>query len=61
VMAGLNLALVDGDERNFKITTRDDLERFRLIVGRSSMRDEADAPCERNMEEYEDKGMRIRK
>lgn len=29
VMAGMDIAMVPGDEGNFKITTREDLERFR--------------------------------
>lgn len=32
VLAGMEIALVPGDERNFKITTRVDLERFRKIL-----------------------------
>lgn len=32
VMAGLDIALVDGDEINFKITTREDLRRFEQIM-----------------------------
>lgn len=28
VLAGLNVAVIDGDEKNFKITTKADLERF---------------------------------
>lgn len=32
VMAGLDVAMIPGDENNFKITTRADLERFRSIV-----------------------------
>ena len=32
VMAGMDIAMVPGDERNFKITTREDLERFRSLV-----------------------------
>lgn len=32
VMAGLDIALIPGDERNFKITTRADLERFEGIM-----------------------------
>lgn len=32
VMAGMNIAMIPGDESNFKITTRTDLERFRRIV-----------------------------
>ena len=35
VKAGMQIALVDGDERNFKITTAEDLERFeRIMEGR---------------------------
>ena len=29
VMAGLDVAMIPGDEGNFKITTKEDLERFR--------------------------------
>ena len=32
VMAGMDIAMIPGDERNFKITTAIDLERFREIV-----------------------------
>ncbi|MCM1568372.1 MAG: 2-C-methyl-D-erythritol 4-phosphate cytidylyltransferase [Roseburia sp.] len=32
IMAGLDIALVDGDESNFKITTREDLLRFRQMM-----------------------------
>ena len=32
VMAGLDIAMIPGDEGNFKITTRTDLERFRRKV-----------------------------
>lgn len=32
VMAGMDIALIPGDERNFKITTQPDLERFRKII-----------------------------
>lgn len=32
VMAGMDIAMIPGDERNFKITTVADLERFREIV-----------------------------
>lgn len=35
VMAGLDIVMIPGDENNFKITTRTDLERFREIVCRS--------------------------
>ena len=32
VWAGLDVVMIPGDERNFKITTREDLERFRQIL-----------------------------
>lgn len=32
IMAGMEIATVPGDERNFKITTQADLERFRQLV-----------------------------
>lgn len=32
VMAGMDIAMILGDERNFKITTAADLERFQEIV-----------------------------
>lgn len=31
IMAGLDIAMIPGDEGNFKITTKEDLERFRKI------------------------------
>ena len=31
VMAGLDIVMIPGDEENFKITTKEDLERFRKI------------------------------
>lgn len=31
VIAGLDVAMIPGDERNFKITTMEDLQRFREI------------------------------
>lgn len=34
VMAGMDIAMIPGDEGNFKITTPGDLERFREIRGR---------------------------
>lgn len=34
VMAGMDIAMIPGDEGNFKITTRGDLERFREIIHR---------------------------
>lgn len=35
IMAGLDIVMIPGDERNFKITTGEDMERFCRIVGRS--------------------------
>lgn len=32
ILAGMDIAMVPGDERNFKITTRADLERFEKMV-----------------------------
>lgn len=32
VMAGMDIAMIPGDERNFKITTRADLERFHALL-----------------------------
>lgn len=32
VMAGMDIAMIPGDEKNFKITTRADLERFQKIM-----------------------------
>ena len=34
VMAGMDIAMIPGDEGNFKLTTRSDLERFREIIHR---------------------------
>lgn len=34
VLAGMDIALIPGDESNFKITTMADLKRFREIIGR---------------------------
>lgn len=33
ILAGMDIAMINGDENNFKITTKADLERFRQIVG----------------------------
>lgn len=33
VLAGMDIRMIPGDERNFKITTPDDMERFRQIMG----------------------------
>ena len=35
IMAGMDIAMIPGDERNFKITTAADLARFREIVQKS--------------------------
>ena len=32
ILAGMDVAMIPGDESNFKITTKEDLERFREIV-----------------------------
>lgn len=32
IMAGLRIAMIPGDETNFKITTKEDLKRFRKII-----------------------------
>lgn len=37
VMAGMDIVMIPGDEGNFKITTRADLERFREIIGVSEV------------------------
>lgn len=34
ILAGMDVALVEGDERNFKITTKEDLLRFEEIMGK---------------------------
>jgi 2-C-methyl-D-erythritol 4-phosphate cytidylyltransferase len=31
-MAGMNIAMIPGDEMNFKITTKQDLERFEQVL-----------------------------
>ena len=31
-MAGLRVAMIPGDEGNFKVTTKEDLERFRKMI-----------------------------
>lgn len=37
IMDGMDIAMIPGDESNFKITTKEDLERFRgMIAGRGS-------------------------
>ena len=37
VMAGMDIAMILGDEDNFKITTTADLERFRQKIGKNDM------------------------
>ena len=32
ILAGMDVAMIPGDERNFKITTKEDLERFRKLI-----------------------------
>lgn len=39
VMAGMDIAMIPGDEGNFKITTRADLERFQEIVCASNAKE----------------------
>ena len=36
VMDGMDIVMIPGDERNFKITTREDMERFRDIMGQAA-------------------------
>lgn len=33
VMAGMDIVMIDGEERNYKITTQADLEKFRGMIG----------------------------
>jgi len=35
VMAGMDMVMIAGDEGNFKITTKEDLERFKETVKHS--------------------------
>ncbi len=45
VLDGMDIVMIPGDEGNFKITTREDLERFcRLVEERESQRE---GPAER--------------
>ena len=32
IMAGMDIAMIPGDEKNFKITTKEDLEHFRRLI-----------------------------
>lgn len=41
IMAGMDIVMIPGDERNFKITTAADLERFREIVQKEGGIDES--------------------
>lgn len=34
ILAGLDIAMIPGEEKNFKITTKEDLERFKEVVAR---------------------------
>ena len=36
IRAGMQIALIDGEESNFKITTMEDLRRFESIVSNPS-------------------------
>ena len=36
IMAGMDIVMITGDEQNFKITTKTDLERFQKIMERSN-------------------------
>lgn len=33
ILAGMDIAVVEGDEKNFKITTQEDLKRFQMMMG----------------------------
>ena len=35
VLAGMDIVMIPGDEKNFKITTLEDLERFRSLKSRN--------------------------
>lgn len=37
VMAGMDIVMIQGDENNFKITTREDLDRFRQFMASNEM------------------------
>lgn len=37
IMDGMDIVMIPGDERNFKITTREDMERFREIIRRQAV------------------------
>lgn len=37
ILAGMDIVMIPGDEKNFKITTREDLERFRELIDGSSV------------------------
>lgn len=37
ILAGMDIVMIPGDEKNFKITTREDLERFKELIDGSSV------------------------
>ncbi|MBR1444610.1 MAG: 2-C-methyl-D-erythritol 4-phosphate cytidylyltransferase, partial [Firmicutes bacterium] len=37
ILAGMNIAMIEGDENNFKITTQADLDRFKEMVKNESL------------------------
>lgn len=45
VLAGMDIAMIPGDESNFKITTKEDLERFRRIVEENRYESMGTARC----------------
>lgn len=38
IMAGMDVVMISGDENNFKITTKADLEKFRTMIGNANQR-----------------------
>ncbi len=48
VLAGLDVVMIPGDERNFKITTKEDLERFRQIIKNMEADQVSQLPVETN-------------
>lgn len=50
VMAGMNIAMIPGDENNYKITTRADLERFQRAI-----QEQSEYESERNFSRKESK------
>ncbi len=47
VLAGMDIAMIPGDEENFKITTQTDLERFRRMLNDTWAGDENESICVR--------------